>query len=45
MVEKEKKLTRSMLKEKAYEIADIENLQKYYGKFDIVMPQRCLSCI
>ena len=37
MVEKEKINTVDVKGKKAYEIADIENLQKYYGKFDLVM--------
>ena len=34
MVEKEKINTVDVKGKKAYEIADIENLQKYYGKFE-----------
>ena len=37
MVEKQKTNTSDIKGNKIYEIADVENLEKYYGKFDIVM--------
>ena len=37
MVDKEKENTKDIEGTKVYEIADVENLEKYYGKFDIVM--------
>jgi|TARA_B100001964_G_C14125807_1_gene550495 2-polyprenyl-3-methyl-5-hydroxy-6-metoxy-1,4-benzoquinol methylase len=37
MVDKEEKNTKDIKGNKAYEIADVDNLEKYYGKFDIVM--------
>ena len=37
MVDKEKENTKDIEGSKVYEIADVENLEKYYGKFDIVM--------
>jgi len=37
MVDKEIENTKDIEGTKVYEIADVENLEKYYGKFDIVM--------
>ncbi len=37
MVEKEKENTSEIKGKKNYEVADVENLQKFYGQFDIVM--------
>tara|TARA_B110000014_G_scaffold263953_1_gene262590 strand:+ start:365 stop:1192 length:828 start_codon:yes stop_codon:yes gene_type:complete len=37
MVEKEKENTKDIVANKKYEIADVENLEKYKGQFDIVM--------
>ncbi len=37
MVDKEIENTKDLEATKVYEIADVENLEKYYGKFDIVM--------
>ena len=37
MVEKEKENTKEVSANKTFEIADVENLEKYRGQFDIVM--------
>ncbi len=37
MVEKQKTNTSDIKGNKIYEVADVENLEQYYGKFDIVM--------
>ena len=38
MVDKEKENTNEIKGIKVYEIADVENLEKYYGQFDLVVP-------
>ena len=37
MVDKEKENTTDIKGKKIYEVADVENLEKYFGQFDIVM--------
>ena len=37
MIDKEKENTADIKGKKVYEIADIDNLEKYYGQFDLVM--------
>ena len=37
MVDKEKENTSEIKGIKVYEVADVENLGKYYGQFDLVM--------
>ncbi len=37
MIDKEKENTKEIKGNKIYEIADVDNLEKYFGKFDIVM--------
>ena len=37
MVEKEKLNTSELVAKKRYEVADVENLEKFKGQFDIVL--------
>ena len=42
MIDKEKENTKEIKGNKIYEIADVDNLEKYFGKFDIVMSHNVL---